>query len=243
LLLREERDIEALEAFETARRIAPNDVDTLRYLSWLYVEKGMYSLAGETARHAMQFDDGVDLVHNYARAIYGQGRFAEAVVYFERVLAVEYENIPALRALVDIHQKLDEPDTAKEYRKRLDLLEEKVAGELLADAEKRKQELDFQGAARAFRKSYDVLGDPKHLWAQAVVFLIEARNEDAARVFQVVLRQRPDYAPAYLMLGMLCARKVACETEETRLYLETFLELAPEDINADLARQELAKMQ
>ncbi len=94
LLLREGRDIEALEVFETARRIAPNDVDTLRHLSWLYVEKGMYGLAVETTRHAMRFDDGVDLVHNYARALYGQGRFAEAVPYFERVLAEEDENIP-----------------------------------------------------------------------------------------------------------------------------------------------------
>ncbi len=243
LLLREERDIEALEAFETARRIAPNDVDTLRHLSWLYVEKGMYGLAVETTRHAMRFDDGVDLVHNYARALYGQGRFAEAVPYFERVIAEEDENIPALRALVDIHQKLNESDTAKEYRKQLELLEEKVAGELLADAEKRKRELDFQGAARAFRKTYELLGDPKHLWAQAVVYLIEARNEDAARVLQEVVRQRPAYAPAYFMLGMLCTRKVDCETDESKLYLETFLELTPEDINADLARRELAKLQ
>ena len=45
------------------------------------------------------------------------------------------------------------------------------------------------------------------------------------------------------MLGMLCTRKVACEADESKLYLETFLELTPEDINADLARRELAKLQ
>jgi tetratricopeptide (TPR) repeat protein len=243
LLLREGREIEALEVFEAASRIAPDDIDTLRHLSWLYMENGMYGLASETTRRAMQFDNGVDLVHNYARAIYGQGHFAEAVPYFERVLADEGENISALRALVDIHQRLDEPDLVKEYRERLDTLETKVAGEFLADAENKKRELDFQGAARAFRKTYDVLGDPRYLWAQAVTFLIEARNEDASQVLREIVRQRPNFAPAHLTLGLLCARKIACESEESKLYLEIFLELAPEDINADLARQELAKIQ
>jgi tetratricopeptide (TPR) repeat protein len=243
LLLREGRDIEALEVYEAASRIAPNDVATLRHLSWLYLESGMYGLAVETTRHAMRFDNGLDLVHNYARSVYGLGRFAEAVPFFERVLAEEDDNIPALRALVDIHQKLDESDISKEYRKRLEILEEKVAGELLANAEKRKRELDFQEAARGYRRAYDVLGEPKHLWAEAIVLLIDSQNEEAARVYEEMIRQRPRFAPAYFMLGMLCVRKVACETDEANQYLETFLELAPEDLNADLARRELAKLQ
>ncbi len=120
----------------------------------------------------------------------------------------------------------------------------KVAGELLADAEKRKRELDFQGAARAFRQSLRPSRRIRSIFGpRRSCYLIEARNEDAARVLQEVVRQRPDYAPVYLMLGMLCARKVACEADESKLYLETFLELTPEDINADLARRELANIQ
>ena len=53
----------------------------------------------------------------------------------------------------------------------------------------------------------------------------------------------PRHAEAQLTLGVLCAEEPSCEPEEARMHLEAFLELAPDDVNAELAAERLESLE
>ena len=57
-----------------------------------------------------------------------------------------------------------------------------------------------------------------------------------------LLAQDDAHQLAQLTLGTLCARQLDCAPDETKRHLEAFLELAPEDANAELARDHLAAL-
>jgi tetratricopeptide (TPR) repeat protein len=243
LLLREGRNEEALEVFEAARLLKPQDPFIWKNLSELYLHKGMYGLAEQASRRGLAIARDDDFVFYLANALYGQGQFEEAVEWFEEVLRLEPDNQSALRAIVDIHQRLERTERSSEHRQRLEQLESSRLKSLLEEAETRKSQLDFGGAALAYQEARDILpADEGILWNLTVALLTDNRNEEATHVLREIVRQRPEHALAHLTLGSLCTSKVQCEPEEARRHLETFLVLSPNDINADLARSELARL-
>jgi tetratricopeptide (TPR) repeat protein len=243
LLIQEKREEEALEAYEAARRLNPDDLEILSELSYIYDEKGMYGLAEESSRHALALGANHELSHILARALYGQGRFEEAAVWFERVIAEDPDNLAALRAIVDIYQRMERPDLELGHRQRLAAVEESTREMLLAEAIKKRRDLDFEGAAEAYRKVHESrLSDMETLWDLVIVLLADGRNERAASMLREMVTIDPEHGVAHLTLGVLCAQKLECEAEEARQHLETFLEVAPDDINADLARRELTTL-
>ena len=95
----------------------------------------------------------------------------------------------------------------------------------------------------AYREARDIApADEGILWNLVVAFLIDSRHEEAVQTLKVIVRQSPEHALAHLTLGSLCANKIECGPDEARQHLETFLLLSPTDLNADLARRELARL-
>jgi tetratricopeptide (TPR) repeat protein len=244
LLLREGRREEALEAFEAAHRLDVDDPATLRELSRLYIEKGMYGLAERSARRALRLTQDEELVYNLALSLYGQARYAEAAREFEAVLEQNEENLKARRALVDIYRELGELEQSYTQKQTLDAMVETRTAALLGMARERHAALDFAKEAALYEQALEVSrDDPDLLWSLAMVLLTDQRVTEALNVLRELLDVAPSSAEAHLTLGVLCIEEPSCPPEEARLHLEAFLEIAPDDINAELATQHLERLE
>lgn len=245
LLLRRRQPEQALLAFESARASSPGNVDILLELSRLYLQKEMYRLAEDATRQGLrrleEHDDPrwEELAFGRALSLYGQARFNEAADHFEAVMASSEQSergLAARRYLVDIYRRLEEPDKAMALIETLDALENDRVSEHLAAAERSKAGHDFVGAAAELQKAHEIRPhDADILWELALT-LLGARNETlAADVLRELVEVAPSAPDAHLTLGALCARRVSCAAGEAREHLETFLRLAPEGPNAQLA--------
>ena len=244
LLLRVERREEALEAFEAAHRLDPDELRTLRALSRLYIDKGMYRLAENAARQALRFTRDEEFTYNLALALYGQGRDADASRQFERVLELNGENLKARRALVDLYGQLGLLEKSYLQKETLTAMEETKTSALLSKARERYEVLDFEGAADFYERALEVRRDqPEVLWSLAMVLLTDDRIETAMSVLRELLEVAPRHSDARLTFGVLCARETNCTAEESKTHLEAFLLLAPDDLNAEMAKQELENLQ
>jgi tetratricopeptide (TPR) repeat protein len=244
LLLRDGRREEALEAFEAAHRLDVDDLATLRELTRLYIEKGMYGLAERSARRALQRARDEELVYNLALSLYGQARYADAAREFEAVLEQNEENLMARRALVDIYRELGELERSYAQKQTLDAMVETETAVLLERARERHAALDFAEEAALYEQALEVSrDDPDLLWSLAMVLLTDQRVPEALNVLRELLDVAPSSAEAHLTLGVLCIEESSCPPEEARLHLEAFLEIAPEDINAELAAQNLKRLE
>ncbi len=244
LLLRVERREEALEAFEAAHRLDRDELRTLRALSRLYIDKGMYRLAEESARQALRLTRDEEFTYNLALALYGQGRYADASRQFERVLELNRDNLKARRALVDLYGQLGQLEESFSQKETLTAMEETRTGALLGKAQEHYELLDFEGAAHFHRRALDVRRDqPELLWNLAMILLTDDRTEATLEVLRELLDLAPRHSDAQLTLGVLCAREKNCDTEESRAHLEAFLILSPDDLNMELAKQELENLQ
>ena len=245
LLLRVERREEALEAFEAAHRLDPDALRTLRALSRLYIDKGMYRLAETTARQALRLTRDEEFTYNLALALYGQGRDADASRQFERVLELNGENLKARRALVDLYGQLGLLEKSYLQKETLTAMEETKISALLSKAQERYEVLDFEGAtADLHERALEVRRDqPEVLWNLAMLLLTDERIETATAVLRELLEVAPRHSDARLTFGVLCARETNCTAEESKTHLEAFLLLAPDDLNAEMAKQELENLQ
>jgi tetratricopeptide (TPR) repeat protein len=243
LLLRAERREEALEAFEAAHRLSPRDLRTLRTLSRLYIEKGMYGLAENSAQKALRLTEDEELRYNLALSVYGQGDYPAAAREFERVLELNRENLKARRALVDIYRQLGKLDDSFVQMETLTAKEDAAIASLLSQAEERKQALDFAGAADFYQRALEIRSDePTLLWELALILLTDNQTEAAGLAMRDLLAVAPRHAEARLTLGVLCAQEPECTSEEASTHLEAFLTLAPDDLNAELAKKELGNL-
>jgi tetratricopeptide (TPR) repeat protein len=244
LLLRAERREEALEAFEASQRLDPKDLGTLRALSRLYIDKGMYGLAEKSARQALRLTRDEEFTYNLALALYGQGRYADAARQFESVLELNADNLKARRALVDLYRQLGQLEQSYLQKRTLDAMEEFKTAAMLTKAQERSDALDFEGAARFYVQALEISRDqPEILWDLAMVLLTDNRVDAATIVLRNLIDVAPRHTVARLTLGVLCARESTCTTEEAKAHLEAFLALAPDDLNAELAKQELEKLE
>ena len=104
--------------------------------------------------------------------------------------------------------------------------------------------LDFEEAAHFYERAVDVRRDqPEVLWDLAMILLTDNRTEGAMAVLRELLEVAPRHSDARLTLGVLCERETNCSAEESRAHLEAFLILAPNDPNAELAKQNLEHLQ
>lgn len=244
-LLRRTGDKEqALEVFEAARRIAPEDPVILNTLSELYLEKGMYRLAEGASRASLGRSGDAASLHRLGVALYGQGRYAEAARCFEKELAGYGESMKARRALAEAYERLGRASESAQEKKRVAALEKAAVAAATAEAEQQARILDFAGAARAYQRATELRpGDTHLLWQLALTLLTQERRAEAGQTLSQLLRVEPRHAEAQLVRGVLCARWLACRPGEARAHLERFLELAPGDPNAELARAELAELE
>jgi tetratricopeptide (TPR) repeat protein len=238
---------QAIEIFEAARRLTPEDPLVLSALADLYLEKGMYRLAEQASRAALrQIEDAAGL-HRLGLALSGQGRLAEAARSFERELDHFGEGTKALRArraLVRLYQQLGQEERAARERARAEALETAAVAAARTEADTRAGMLDFAGAARAYQEVLALRPeDPELLWQLALLQLTDERREEAGATLAQLLRAAPEHVEAHLVRGVLCARWLLCRPGEARALLERFLELAPNDLNAELARAELGELE
>jgi Flp pilus assembly protein TadD len=244
LLLRDGRREEALEAFEAAHRLDVDDPAILRELSRIYIEKGMYGLAERSARRALRLTRDEELVYNLALSLYGQARYAEAAREFEAVVELNDENLKARRALVDIYRELGELEQSYVQKQTLDAMVETETAALLGMARERHAVLDFAEEAALYEQALEVSrDDPDLLWSLAMVLLTDERVPEALNVLRELLAVAPRNAEARLTLGVLCIQEPSCSPDEARIHLEAFFEIAPGDLNAELAAQYLERLE
>jgi len=235
---------QALEIFEAARRITPEEPVILSTLSELYLEKGMFRLAEQASRSAFRASRDAASLHRLGLALAGQGRLGEAARSFEKELAGHGERIEARRALVQIYDRLGRTEASAREKERVVALELAAVAAAKTEAETSHRMLDFAGAARAYQRAVAIQSqDPELLWRLALTLLTEERRLEAGQTLSQLLRAEPQHAEAHLVRGVLCARWLDCRPGEAQAHLERFLELAPSDLNAELARAELAELE
>lgn len=244
LLLRAERREEALEAFEAAHRLRVEDLAILKELSRLYIEKGMYGLAERSTRRALRLTRDEEFVYNLALSLYGQARYPEAAREFETVLELNGENLKARRALVDLYRQLGQLEQSYQQKQTLDAMVESRTSAFLTMAREKRESLDFAEEAALYEQALEVSrDDPELLWSLAMILLTDERVPEATNVLRALLDVTPRNTEARLTLGVLCIEEPSCTPDEARAHLEAFLELAPDDINVELAEQRLESLE
>jgi len=150
----------------------------------------------------------------------------------------------ARRALVDLYGQLGELEQSYLHKQRLDAMVESKMSALLKQAEERSQALDFEEAAAFYQQALQIRPDSSELlWSLAAVLLTDNRVPEAMNALRDLVDIAPRHTEAQLTLGVLCAREPTCPVEEAETHLEAFLELAPDDVNADLAKGALDRLE
>ena len=87
--MHQKRYAEATLAFKRAVALAPDSADNHSNLSWAYFRAGYHADAEREAATAIQLDSKNAVALNaMGNAIFGQGRYADAVPYYEKAMAI-----------------------------------------------------------------------------------------------------------------------------------------------------------
>jgi tetratricopeptide (TPR) repeat protein len=244
-LQREDYSTAAAEA-ETALAIDPGDVRAMR------IRFDAYRLAGETTkadeaakalRDIGDLGDAAARIFNEGVDAYNGGAVAAAQSKFQQVVQLDPEMVAPYVALAQIslaqgsaaeaaamaQSALErDPDNVRALRIAFDSARLTGDAEAAAQALERLVELDPQWVTTT-------------LFDHAAELFNENRVADAAIELEYVVKADPDLARAHYLLGMALFN--TGRADEGRVHLQKFLEFAPDDPDAEIARGLLSYQQ
>ena len=265
--LRNNRILEAIQQFETAARIDPDNLRARKRLGAIYYEL----LASERRGHRISDGDTLNKAIREYEAIgrlapqdgdsllvlgrlYGQaGRSREAIATLEKHLEVTPSSEEALSMLAELHRGLDELKKAVEYQERAVGINSGSPVLLRGLGLVYEQSGDFRKAAETYRKGMNVEAANVTLVTLlrrdlARALILDGRIDPAEKEYRKILEVHPDDGEAHLGLGRVS--RTRHRFEEALEYLtkadaslqnnlEVIFELAR--LNNDLGRFEEAE--
>lgn len=95
---------EAIEAFETAKQINPDDSDTYKNLVFAYIQSGQTALLESTLEEALKRrPDDADLLVSAGQVYKDKGEVEKAIEFLEKGMRINPANSAAARFLADIY--------------------------------------------------------------------------------------------------------------------------------------------
>jgi tetratricopeptide (TPR) repeat protein len=228
----------AVEA-EAALAVDPADVRAMQLRFEAYRLAGDTEKAAEAAaalREIGDLGDATARIFNEGVEAFNAKRSGEAMSKFRQVIELDPTNVPAHLALAQI--SLTQGAPAEAYAMATKALE-------LEPDNTRALKLAFDGARLSGNKAaagaaLDRLVELDPDWLGTTVFEHAAElfngNEPEAAAFELgyVVKAHPELARAHFMLGVALFN--SGRADEGRAHLETFLKLAPEDPDGEVAR-------
>jgi tetratricopeptide (TPR) repeat protein len=218
--LRNNRILEAIQQFETAARIDPDNLRARRRLGAIYYEllaserRGHRISAGDTLNKAIREyeaigrlapQDGDSLL--VLGRLYGQaGRSREAIATLEKHLEVAPSSEEALSMLAELHRGLDELKKAVEYQERAVGINSGSPVLLRGLGLVYEQSGDFRKAAETYRKGMSVEAANVTLVTLlrrdlARALILDGQIVPAEKEYRKILEVDPDDGEAHLGLG------------------------------------------
>lgn len=203
------------------------------------------SLAGETNLEfkldtanevALRSISAADQVFLRGNKLYGEQKYAEAAAAYEEAVGLSQTDAGYYLNLGLAYKKLDRKDESlAAFRKAVELSPEsysanKELGEVLAKGSA------FDEAKKYYQKAVDLSPDDPDAHYNLGACLINTGEQEAAlEHFRKATELKADYADAYYQMGTISiGRNMVPEAVQC---LEKFLELAPGDAKAPLAKQ------
>lgn len=236
--IREDWATAAAEA-EAALAVDPGDFRALQLRFDAYRLGGDEARAEEAARalsEAGGLDDAVARIFNEGVAAFNAGDPGEAVTKFRQVIDLDPGNARAYLALSQVSLNGGAPAESFAMAEKALALEPDNTSALKIAFDAARLSGDSEAAGEALDRL--VVLEPK--WVATTVFdhASELFNSDqpeaAAFELRYVIKADPDLARARLMLGMALFN--TGREDEGRPHLERFIELAPDDPDAEIAR-------
>ncbi|MBN1224882.1 MAG: tetratricopeptide repeat protein [Candidatus Aminicenantes bacterium] len=191
------------------------------------LEEGQYYVGGKSPGE----ED-----YQQALQLYGEGRYEESVQAL--LQAIEKEPFEPIyrNNLGVVYTKIEKYDEAIEaYTKMLEIQPESyTANKMLGELYGIKQ--DYEKALPYYKKAVELSpDDPDAFFNLGACSMNLQDYTGAGDAFAKAIEIKSDYAAAYYQLGMVHVNQN--HTDEAVRNLEKFLELAPDDPNAGVARQ------
>lgn len=246
LFLREDWLSEALVAIERYRALRPDEEQGRRLEFEIQRRLGntdrLRELASEGGGESEESDLDSSLaaaLHNEAVGLIQIGERAAGYAKFVEAVEADPNLVESLGALSRLAYDMEKYEEALGWADRLAVVapESTVAARvrfLVFDAEDRQGEATE--ALEAYRK-LDPSAAADLLYRRAELDFRSGRSEDARAALESILADDPDHARAHYTMGLI---EAGSDTAAARRHFERFLELAPDDPEADSAREMLS---
>lgn len=233
----------ALEAAKKAVELEPQSVRAHRIIYECYQALGNTDEASKEAKVLAEIDkstDSVAIVFNEGVTAYRIGDKKTAKENFQRALEMDPNLTAALSALAIVYLQEQSWTEAAEMAERLLAIEpdNQKALRMRWDAyrEAGNTEKEREAFAALAAKDPEVLAND--IFNQGAKQFEANQLDEAQASFEKVLEINPNHARAHYQLGLCLVSKG--DSAGAREHLEKFIELAPEDQEAESARQMLS---
>jgi len=215
---------QAIQQGLEALKLDENNIDALMLLSEAYLEKGDEEQAIAHLERIVELnrdnpfadiDPRMNFVYyDLGELYYKRGEYEKAIEALKGALKVDRTDADARYLLALTYQAQGDHQLAvREFQKALRYVP------------------DFAEAYQGLKASYEALGmTTEAAYAEAMVAFAQGAYEEAARQLEAVLQEAPDYAPAYLGLG-LTYEKLG-QKEKAVSALQRYLETHPDSLAA-----------
>lgn len=249
-----DRQEEAMDSVRRFRELRPEDEEGRRIEFEIHRRRGDVDAAqrvateGGHADAAIQSSLAIEL-YNRGAELLQQRESAAAYAQFEKAHEANPELLPALEALATVAYDLERYDEALKWADLLLAPSKAEAAEEGAEPEPNERGLrtrflvfdamnEDEAAAAAFEAYRKVapVAAADLLYQRADLDFRDGRTEAAKEALERVLEIDPEHPRAHYTMGLVLA---GTDPTEARNYFERFLELAPDDPEAAMARDML----
>ncbi len=204
-MMEEDRDDEAIKAFEHAVLLKPGYVDAYNNLGAAYYKRGMYDEARKTFVRLIEVDPHyMSAYFNLGNVLRKEGKIQEAIVLFERALEEKPKSAQATYELGVSHEMLGDTAQATEfYQKAIALKPDYVPAYVsLSNVYLLRQ--GYTAAIDLFKEAIHMSPrNPETYYNLGCVYYTQGDTMNALQSFIASLRIDPGYARSYFNLGVI----------------------------------------
>ena len=103
---------EALESFEVALDLEPDNSQAWSNLGVLYAAQGRFEEAINSFEHSLEINDNDEVWNNHGTALFSLGKYEEALNSFNRAIDLNQENVQAWAGKGSAHNFLEDYNEA-----------------------------------------------------------------------------------------------------------------------------------